>query len=312
MDRLDAMAMFIAAVDEGSLAAAARRQGRSAAAATRAVALLEAQVGEPLLLRSTRRLSLTAAGERHIAVWRDVLARLGDGHADAAEIGGTLVMTAPELFGRLKLMPVVSSFLSEHRAVSARVLMLNRMVDLVGEGIDLAVRLAPLPDSTLTAIKVGEVRRLTCASPDYLVRAGVPGDPNDLENHECIGLNAEGDRELWAFRRRGEGGNRIRSIGVATRLSLNSAAAALEAALDGRGVVRPLSYQVAEHLAAGRLVRVLPQFEPLPTPVQIVFHPDSGRRIALRAFVDHAVPLLKTELARLSAMVGSADAASEP
>jgi len=307
MDRLDAMAMFVSVVDEGSLAASARRYGRSAAAATRAVALLEARVGEALLLRTTRRIRLTAAGERHIAIWRDVLAKLGDEREGAGEVGGGIVITAPELFGRLKVMPVVESFLSGHAGVSARVLMLNRMIDLVGEGIDLAFRLAPLPDSNLTAVRLGEVRRLICAAPDYLARAGVPVQPHDLAGHQCIGLNAEGDRELWAFAKRGRGGGRTRSIGVGIRLSLNSAGAALDAALGGHGIVRPLSYQVAEDLAAGRLVRLLPDFEPPPTPVQIVFHPASGRRATVRAFVDHAVPLLRVELARIAGIPALAD-----
>lgn len=306
MDRLDAMALFVTAVEKGSLAAAARHHGRSAAAATRAVALLEAMADETLLLRSTRQLRLTAAGERRLVIWREVLARLGGGtpNETGASAGGTIVITAPELFGRLKIMPVVESFLVAYPQVAARVLMLNRMVDLVGEGIDLAVRLAPLSDSSLSAIRLGEVRRLVCASPQYLADRGTPEQPDDLDRHDCIGLNSEGDRELWAFVNPRDGRLKSRSVRVGTRLALNSAAAAINAAVRGGGIVRPLSYQVAADLAAGRLVRLLNAFEPPAVPVHLVFHPDAAKRGALRTFIEHATPMLRAELTRIDQTVG--------
>ncbi|MDR3463469.1 MAG: LysR family transcriptional regulator [Beijerinckiaceae bacterium] len=309
MDRFDAMSLFVAAVDEGSLAAAARRYGRSAAAATRAVALLEALAGEALLLRSTRRLTLTATGHQQIAIFRDVLAKLGalDPGASAGAIGGSLTITAPELFGRLKVMPIIETFLTRHPAVSARVLMLNRMVDLIGEGVDVAVRLAPLPDSGLSAVKLGTVQRLICASPDYLASAGRLDHPKDLDEHVCIGLNAGSDRELWAFGTPAVERPRPRSVSIYTRLALNSAAAAIDAALRGGGIIRPLSYQVAEDLVAGRLIRVLAGFDPPPTPVNFVFRAESAKRGALRAFVDHATPLLRMELARIARVLATLD-----
>lgn len=302
MDRLDAMALFVTAVDEGSLAAAARRQGRSPATVTRAVALLEGLAGETLLLRSTRRLSLTSAGDRYVAIWRGVLAQLGEiePSTSAAPLGGSIVLTAPELFGRLKVMPVLESFLRQESLVAARVLLVNRLVDLVGEGVDLAIRLAPLPDSTMTAIKLGEVRMLVCASPAYLARASAPANPQELSRHDCIGLNAEGDGELWSFGSEKEKGARVRSVRVPTRLSLNNAAAAIDAALRGHGLIRARSYQVAEDVAAGRLVHVLAAFEPPPEPAHLVFHPDRGKRGPVRAFVDHAVPALRSEFRRIA------------
>lgn len=292
MDRLDAMALCVAAVEEGSLAGGARRCGRSPAAVTRAVAMLERLAGEPLLLRSTRRLHVTPSGERHLAVWRDVLAQLRGIASDQTGDGlsGRIVLTAPELFGRLKVMPVVETFLTKHPGVSARVLLLNRLVDLIGEGVDVAVRLAPLPDSTLHAVRLGEVRTLLCAAPDYLGRRGAPATPADLESHACIGLNADGDRELWSF---ATPAGRARSVSVRTRLSVNNAGAAIDAALRGQGIVRVRSYQVGEHLARGHLVRLLPEAEPAPTPVQLVFHPERARRGALRAFIDHVTPALR-------------------
>ncbi|RXD04842.1 LysR family transcriptional regulator [Sphingomonas sp. UV9] len=300
MDRLDAMSLFVAAIEEGSLAAAARRRGRSPAAATRAVTFLEGLAGEILLLRSTRRLRLTPAGERHVAIWKEVLAKLSEVDPGAPEgpVGGSIVVTAPELFGRSTVLPVIESFLESHPQVGARLLMLNRVVDLVGEGVNLAVRLAPLPDSMFTAIRLGELRRLVCASPEYLARSGEPETPNALEEHQCIGLNAQGDQEQWAFRMPQT--DRVRSVRVATRLSLNSAGAAIDAAVRGRGIIRPMSYQVADDLASGRLVRLLIDFEPSPTPVQLVFRPEQAQRGAMRLFIDHSVPLLRGELARMS------------
>lgn len=299
MDRLDAMTLFVSAVDEGSLAAAARRHGRSPAAVTRAITLLEEQAGETLMLRSTRRLALTAAGDRHIAVWRDVLARLGALVPDAAgaALQGEIVITAPELFGRLKVMPLLETFLRDNPHVAARMLMLNRIVNLVGEGVDIAVRIAPLPDSTLSAVKLGQVRTLLCAAPDYLARAGIPAAPNALDRHACIGLNGEADSELWPFGMPGEGGGvRVRSVRVPTRLNVDNMAAAIEAALRGNGLVRAQSYQVAGHIADGRLVRLLADFERPPIPVHLVFPADRARKGAVRAFIDHAAPILKRAL----------------
>jgi DNA-binding transcriptional LysR family regulator len=313
MDRLDAMALFVTAVDEGSLAAAARRHGRSPATVTRAVALLEEIAGETLLLRSTRRLSLTSAGDRHVAIWRDVLAKLREIEPSgrAGPLQGSIVLTAPELFGRLKVMPILESFLRQHERVAARVLLLNRLVDLAGEGVDLAVRLAPLPDSVMTAIRLGEVRTLVCASPEYLARAGAPASPQALDHHECIGLNAEGDGELWRFALPNEKGARLRSIRVPTRLSLNNAGAAIDAALRGYGLVRAKAYQVADDVAAGRLVHVLEAFEPPAEPAHLVFHPDRGKAGPLRAFVDHAVPALRSELRRIATIMSSDPAAAK-
>lgn len=305
MDRLDAIALFVAAVEQGSLAAAARRHGRSPAAVTRAVALLERRAGETLLLRSTRKLSLTAAGERYLAIWRDVLSKLSEVEPDTsgAPLQGAIVVTAPELFGRLKVMPLVETFLDRHPRVSARVLMVNRIVNLIGEGVDLAVRLAPLPDSTLTAIKVGQVRTLFCASPGYLADRGSPMTLRDLDHHDCIGLNGEGDAELWPFSVTAERGSRARSVRVHTRLSINNAAAAVDAALRGHGIICARSYQVAEPIAAGRLVLLLPDLEPPAIPAHIVFPPDRAKSGVLRAFVEHMAPALKRELLQTRTMI---------
>ncbi|HTI03501.1 MAG TPA: LysR family transcriptional regulator [Acidisoma sp.] len=304
MDRIDAMELAVAAVEEGSLAAAARRFGRSAAAATRAIAQLEEAAGETLLLRSTRGLRLTEAGERHAAVWRDVLARLAEIGPDRAGqvMSGTLVITAPELFGRLKVAPVLESFLDRHPQVQARALLLNRMVDMVGEGVDVAIRLAHLADSSFVAVRLGEVRQVICAAPAYLDAHGAPAEPGELAGYACIGMNPEGNRELWTFRRGAED-ERARSVHVRTRLSNTSVGAGLDAALRGGGFIRVLSYQVAEQLATGRLRRVLRRFEPEAIPVHILFRAHPRRWSPVRGFVDHAVPLLRQELMQVAAVV---------
>jgi DNA-binding transcriptional LysR family regulator len=308
MDRLDAMEMFIAAVDQGSLAAGARKLGRSPAAVTRAIAFLERGLGERLLHRTTRQLRLTECGHRQLSTYRHVLAELAHAATPDRAIGGSLVLTAPELFGRLKVMPVVESFLDRNRDLSARILLLNRMVNLVDEGVDVAVRLAPLADSGLAAVKLGQVRRLVCASPTYLALTGRPKVPADLAQRQCIGVNESGDRELWPFILRDGRRPRARSIQVRTRMALNSAGAALDAAVRGQGICRLLSYQAASYLADGKLVPLLVEFEPAPVPVHLIFHPHPRPGGAIRAFVDYAAPMLRDELTRLSVVVSRAEA----
>ncbi len=295
MDRLEAMSVFLAVVDEGSLAGAARRLGCSPASVTRAVARLESISGERLLERTTRRLAVSEAGARHAAIYRIMLTELARLETRSREdvISGSVVITAPELFGRLNVMPVVESFLKAYPQTEVRSLFLNRMVDLVEEGVDVAVRLATLPDSSLTAIKIGEVRRLTCASPHYLDGRASPERPSDLMNHLCIGLNEAGAQELWRYRERPPG-RRVKSVRVACRLTTNSAGAAIDAAVRGLGIVRPLSYQVEQQIAQGALIPLLESYEPEPVPVSLVLLPQgAGNNRAVRAFIDHAVPRLR-------------------
>lgn len=295
LDRLEAMSIFLAVIDEGSLAGAARRLGRSPASVTRAVARLEAISGERLLERTTRRFAVSEAGVRHASVYRVMLAELAQlgARSQDAVVSGSVVITAPELFGRLNVMPVVESFLEAYPQTEVRSLFLNRMVDLVGEGVDVAVRLATLPDSSLTSVKIGELRKLTCAAPHYLAEYPRPEQPSDLMNHLCIGLNEAGAQELWPYRERAPA-RRIRSVRVACRLTTNSAGAAIDAAERGLGIVRTLSYQVEKQITLGTLVPILEAYEPEPVPVSLVFRPRGGDNCgAVRAFIDHAVPRLR-------------------
>lgn len=296
MDRLEAIAIFVTAVDSGSLAKAGRKLGCSPAKVTRAVAQAEAMTGERLLERSTRRFAVTEAGHQHTETFRRILgdfAGLRPEHRPS--VSGTVVITAPELFGRLHVLPIIQSFQHAHPEARIRLLLLNRVVDLVGEGVDVAIRLAALPDSSLTAVKVGEMRRLTCAAPSYLAAHPPPTRPADLADHRCIGLNEAGVQELWTYRDPAAP-HRTRAVRVECHLSTNSAAASITAAERGQGVIRPMSYQVKRQLAEGSLVTVLDGHEPDPLPVHMVFRPRSGEPSALRHFIDHAVPLLRQSL----------------
>ena len=294
MDRLEAMSIFLAVVDEASLAGAARRLGCSPASVTRAVARLESLSGERLLERTSRRFAVSEAGARHAAIYRVILAELAQLEARPQDtiVSGGVVITAPELFGRHNVLPVIESFLAAYPQTKVRSLFFNRMVDLVGEGVDVAVRLATLPDSSSTAVKVGEVRRLTCAAPRYLAERARPEQPADLISHWCIG-NEGGTQELWRYRE-SPAVRRVRSVRVSCRLTTNSTGAAIDAAVRGLGIVRPLYYQVEKQIAQGSLVSFLEDYEPEPIPINVVFRPQSGANGGpVRAFIDHAVPRLR-------------------
>ena len=249
-----------------------------------------------MLHRSTRALRLTERGEGWLTVYRSILAELAEadgGVAATTRIAGRITLTAPELFGRAILMPTVEAFLDKHPDVGARVLLLNRLVNLAEEGIDAAIRLAPLPASGLVAVKLGEMRRLLCAAPRYFAYSGAPTAPGDLHNHHCIGAEEGTEREQWHFIDRASGRHRSFSIALRPRIALNSAGAAIDAALRGYGICRVMIYQVAEHIASGRLIPLLSEFEPTPLPIHLIFHSIPRRNAALRAFVDHATPRLR-------------------
>lgn len=303
IDRLDAMRVLVTALDEGSLAAAARRLGRSPAAVTRAVAFLEGHVGAMLLHRTTRRLRLTEAGERYASVCQRVLAELQEAEVSAAgEVAaprGVLTVTAPVMFGTHVLRPVVGAFLRSHPSVQVRYLLLDRMVNLIDEGVDVAVRIAPLPDSGLIAMPIGEVRRVLCAAPGYLARRPPITTVSDLAEHDCIAVAEMTPQEIWSFPP-APGGRIARTVRVKPRLMVNADEAAVKAALDGDGVVRIISYKVDAEVREGRLVVLLPEDEPPLVPVHLIV-PEGRLTIAkVRAFVDFARPRLKAEMTRMS------------
>jgi DNA-binding transcriptional LysR family regulator len=298
MDRLEALHAFVLAADRGSLTAAARALRRSSASITRAIDALEARVGTPLLRRTTRSLKLTEAGERYLVVARRVLADLDEAEQVtstlASEPQGLLTITAPIAFGSLHVCPVLDDFLVAHPSVRARVLLVDRVVSLLEEGVDVGIRIGHLPDSALVATAVGSVRRVVVASPDYLARHGRPKTPGDLTLHRCIASTAITPHDAWTFA--GGAGKRARRVKVTPLLGVNVAAAAIRSAMRGVGITCALSYQVAAELEARSLVRLLPSFEPPPMPVHIVYPATSARTAKVRAFVELAAPRLRAIL----------------
>jgi DNA-binding transcriptional LysR family regulator len=296
MDRLDTMRAFVAVAEEEGFAPAARRLSMSPPAVTRAIAALEQRVGTRLLQRSTRVVRLTEAGTRYLADCKRILNEIDEAEASAAglhgEPKGQLAVTASVLFGRLFVAPIILDFLARHPGVTVRALLLDRVVDLLDEGIDAAVRIAHLPDSALTAIRVGYVRRVVCASPDYLKAHGTPQTPADLSHLDVITFSQDAAQPTWIF---GSEPNAVR-VTPRSQLAVNSADVCIAAALSGRGLTRVLSYMVGPEVQAGRLAVVLKDFEPPPIPVHVVF--PEGRRAAakVRAFVDFAVERLRANV----------------
>lgn len=297
MDRIDAWTTFAAVAEARSFAAAARRLGRSPAAVTRAVAALEERLGALLLNRTTRSVALTDVGARALEAARRALAEFEVLESAAAterqELRGRLGVTAPIVFGRLHLLPVVEGFLRDHPAATVHLLLLDRVVSLVDEGFDVAVRLGRLPDSSLRAVRVGEVRRGVYASPEYLQANGTPRTPRALARHPCVAFNAVTPvPDRWTFERDG----RSFVVPVSAHLVVNTAEAAIDAALAGLGPTCVLSYQVDAHVRAGRLERILGAFEPRAVPVQVVI--PAGRFVTpiVRAFVERAVEALRATL----------------
>lgn len=296
MDRFDSMSIFVAAVEAGSLSAAARLRGTPLATVSRKVAELEAHLGARLLNRSSRVLSLTDAGRSYLPACKRVLEDLGEveravsGEYQAAK--GDLIITAPIVFGRLHVLPVVAAFLKAYPEILIHLVLSDRTANLFEDHIDLALRIGHLPDSSLVATRLGTIRFVVCASPDYFAARGTPQNPTDLSAHDCITFEALMSSDSWRF----ANGRTNLSVPVRSRLVVNTAEAAIEAAIAGVGITRVLSYQVADALKAGTLAVALQDFEPEPSPVSLVY--TSGRLLPLkvRAFLDFAAPRLKAAL----------------
>ncbi|SDE91572.1 DNA-binding transcriptional regulator, LysR family [Massilia sp. PDC64] len=287
MDRLDELHVFIAILDVGSMASAARKLGRSPAAVTRILGQLETRAGARLFERSTRRLTPTEAGLRLAEQARRLLADY-DAALQPPGAGtprGLLRLTAPTVFGRRHVAPVVTRFLALHPDIQVDLTLSDRNVDLIEEGIDAALRIGAVANLTLVARRLGEVRRVTVASPAYLDRRGTPHVPADLAGHELIMSTSVRTMAEWRFRAEG----REHVVRYSPRLRMNDVEAVLAAARDGFGIARALSYQVEPDLRAGVLRRLLADYEPEPAPVHLVM--PSSRHMAprLRAFVDFAV-----------------------
>ena len=292
MDVLKSMRAFVAVADSASFAGAARLLRMSPPAVTRDVAALEERLGCKLLQRTTRSVRLTEAGRRYLSDARRILAEIQEAEASVVgshgELRGPITVTAPAMFGRLHVGPVAIDFARRHPHIVLTTLFLDRMVDLVDEGVDVAVRIAHLADSSATALRVGSVQRVLCASPAYLAEHGLPERPRDVQAMEAIDFAASS--LPWTFRE----GERSVSVRPSVRLVANSIDLAIEAAAAGCGLVRLLSYQAVNEFASGRLVRLLETFEPEPVPVWIVHREGHAAAKRTRAFIDYLAERLRS------------------
>jgi len=293
MDRFSAIQIFVKVAETGGFAAAARAQGLSPPGVTRAVAGLEARLGTRLFVRTTRSVRLTESGERFLADARRILADLAEAEDGAvgshATPRGEIRITAPVLFGRMYITPILGDFLDRYTGVTAQTLFVDRVVHLMDEGQDVAIRIGELADSSLTAIRVGEVRRVMFAAPEYLRAHGRPQHPSDLADHRLIqslGMGTSGD---WPFV---EDGKPL-SVRLGAQLGMNTNDAVIELALRGWGASRLLSYQIAPYLADGRLQIILGDYEKPPVPIHVIHQ--QGRLVSakIRAFVDFMVERLR-------------------
>jgi DNA-binding transcriptional LysR family regulator len=295
MDRLQAMTTFVAVVDSGGFASAARKLNLSPPVVTRAVAELEERLGLRLLTRTTRVVRVTDAGARFAEDCRRILADIDEAETVAtgthAAPRGTLTLTAPVLFGHLYVTPVLVRYLQHYPEVDAQCLFLDRVVNVVEEGIDVAVRIGELPDSSLQAVRVGRVRRVLVAAPAYLKAQGMPQRPEDLARHAIVSASGVTPVSEWRFNDAGK--PLLQRMQPRMRTTTNDSAIA--AAVAGLGVTRLLSYQVAAHVRSGALQVLLEDFEPAPLPVHVVHH--EGRRATqkVRAFIDLAVDMLRED-----------------
>lgn len=301
MDRLDTMRVFAAVADARGFAPAARQLGLSPPAVTRAVGALERRLGAQLLRRTTRSVSLTEAGERFHADCRRILAEVAEAESAAGgahrELQGQLAVTAPLMFGRLHVAPLVLAFLQAQPRIAVRCHFVDHIVHLLDEGFDVAVRIAQLPDSGLHAQRVGELRRVLVASPGYLEEHGRPQEPMALEGRPAVGFSGIGGAVgPWLFY---PPGHKQRGDGIAVqprwRMLANTSETMIAAAVAGVGCARALAYQVAADVRAGRLEVLLADYEPAPVPVQLVHAEGRQPSAKTRAFIDLAAERLRGE-----------------
>jgi DNA-binding transcriptional LysR family regulator len=296
MDRLEAMSILLKAVDTGSLSAASRQLRIPLPTVSRRVSELEAHLHVRLVLRGGRKLVLTDAGRDYIASCRRIMEDIEEVERTAAgeyrAPQGELVISAPLVIGRNHVVPVLVEFLRTYPEIRARIQLSDRVSNLLEEHVDLAVRLGELPNSDMFATRVALVSRMLCASPAYLESRGVPERPEDLTSHDCITYEGYSAADTWAFC--AEQTSQV--VKVASRLTVNSAEAAVMAAFNDAGIARVLSDQVDDLLKAGALVRLLQDFEPAPMPVSLVYPSQRQVPLKLRAFMDFATPLLRERL----------------
>lgn len=296
MDRFEAMRTLIAAVDGGSLSAASRDLKTPLPTVSRRVSDLETHLGAQLLVRTSRKLILTEAGESFVAASRKLIDDLDD--AERAASGeyraprGELLVTAPIMFGKIHVAPVVHDFLGAYPDVSVRLVLADHVIDLVEAHVDVAVRIGQLPDSDLIARRVGQVQWVVCASPGYLLRRGTPASPDDLDNHDCVAFEGLQANREWRFGTDAGG----LSVPIRPKFSVNTADAVIDAATAGVGIARVRSYQAAAAIQSEQLVPILRPYAPPPMPVQLVARNLRSQPLKQRVFLDFVTPRLKSAL----------------
>jgi len=303
MDRLEAMSILVAAVETGSFTAASRKLGMPLPTVSRKVAELEARLNARLLIRTTRKLTLTDAGAAYLAASKQILEQVAE--AERAAAGeylvprGDLAIAAPIVFGRLHVLPIVNDFLAAFPQINVQLALSDRNADLIGDRIDMAVRIGALDDNRMIAVRAGFVRRVVCASPAFLAAHRVPKTPAELADLPCITFGSSASAS-WPFapKRRS-----VAAIPIRARLAVNTAEAALDAALAGVGLTQVLSYQAADAVKEKRLRIVLQDFEIDPLPVHLIHPPQSLPPLKQRRFLDFALPRLKKALADIERRV---------
>jgi DNA-binding transcriptional LysR family regulator len=293
MDKLVAMTTFVRIVDAGSLTAAADALDTSLPTVVRTLAALERHLGISLIKRTTRRLHLTDEGAQYLERCRVILSAVQEAEtlvSSRSEPAGRLTVTASALFGRRHVAPVVSEFVRRYPKVNAELLFVDRVVNLIEEGIDVGVRIAHLEDSSMVAIPVGRTRRVVCASEAYLRRHGVPEAPNDVRNHVCIRHLGLAPRNEWRFR----AGTRNVVVPITSAITCNDIDSAINACMDGLGLGMFLSYMLPSDGHRGRLTYVLEKFEPEPTPIHVIYPQARLLSNKVRMFVDECVAKLRT------------------
>jgi DNA-binding transcriptional LysR family regulator len=295
-DRFESMSVLIAVVEAGSFSAAARRLDMPLPTVSRKVGELESLLQTRLLHRTTRQLVLTEAGQSYVAACRRILEEVGEAERAAsgeyAAPRGDLVIAAPIVFGRLHVLPVLTDFLGVYPEINVRLVQSDRVAHLLDEHIDVAVRIGELPDSSLIAVRLGTIRRVVCASPAYFAQHGTPAEPSELAAHQCISFEGLVPERTWTF----ASGKDDVTVAVHSRLVVNTAEAAIDAALAGAGMTCVLSYQIAAAKRAGTLALALESFEPPPRPVSLVRTGEGLIPLKLRAFLDFAGPRLRKRL----------------
>jgi DNA-binding transcriptional LysR family regulator len=295
MDRFTEMQVFVAVAESEGFAAGARKLKISPPAATRAVADLEHRLGVKLFNRTTRYVRATDAGQRYLDDAKRILAQVAE--ADEAAVGinaaprGHLVITAPVLFGRMYVMPGVVDYLQKYPETEISAMFVDRVVNMLEEGVDVAMRIGELSDSSFKALKVGNVRRVVCASPEYIKKHGLPQHPDELAQHQIVVASNLGPNVEWRFHDK----NQTKIVRVKPRLTVTSNDAAIEAAVEGLGITRLISYQVAPELASGRLKIILSEFESPPLPVHILHREGRNASVKIRAFIDLMAERLRAD-----------------